>query len=649
MGTVWHAHDTLLGRDVAVKEIRLLSSADGAADPTDPVLRRALREAQAAARLHHPGIVTVHDVVSDDGRPWIVMELVGGRSLAEAIREHGLLSEWRGARIGLAVIDALRVAHRAGIAHRDVKPANILLDGDRVVLTDFGIAAIHDATALTATGQMVGSPAYLSPERINGQPVTAAADMWALGVTLYATVTGRSPFQREDTQATLAAIMTSRPQTPAHAGRIWPVIKGLLDKDPARRLTAEQARELLAKVPVPDGGEDPAAPAATGRRPGWWPVGQRRRAADPDGPPRTLVAPSPTLAAPTALQDAPPPAPDRSAEPAAAGTATAETAAAETATAETAAAETARAETARAETARAETARAETARAETARAETARAETATAETATAETATAETPAGETMEDKTITAGTAAVPTVDVAPVVLPPFEPAAVVPLAPYPDAPTRTPRARTGWLAALVVGGLLLAGGILRASWPGSGEEADALTSSGLASPAVAGPGSAKPAASATPSAPVNPALDPCLVGTWRMRSEQVMGEIDGVQYRYTSPGGMVMRIWPNGKETDDYSKFVARTVTVKGVKYTDLTRGVETLHVETRNGRYYPSDFSGGKTRTLTRNGRVTRRYSDSSPADNLPYICTETSVTIYGNDKVSTGAFTRLSHTP
>ena len=606
MGTVWHAHDTLLGRDVAVKEIRLLSSADGAADPADPVLRRALREAQAAARLHHPGIVTVHDVVSDDGRPWIVMELVGGRSLAEAIREHGLLSEWRGARIGLAVIDALRVAHRAGIAHRDVKPANILLDGDRVVLTDFGIAAIHDATALTATGQMVGSPAYLSPERINGQPVTAAADMWALGVTLYATVTGRSPFQREDTQATLAAIMTSRPQTPAHAGRIWPVIKGLLDKDPARRLTAEQARELLAKVPVPDGGEDPAAPAATGRRPGWWPVGQRRRAADPDGPPRTLVAPSPTLAAPTARQDAPPPAPGRSAEPAAAGTATGKTA-----TAETAAAETARAET-----------------------------------ATAETATAETAAAETMEDKTITAGTAAVPTVDVAPVVLPPFEPAAVVPLAPYPDAPTRTPRARTGWLAALVVGGLLLAGGILRACWPGSGEEADALT---LATPAVAGPGSAKPAASATPSAPVNPALDPCLVGTWRMRSEQVMGEIDGVQYRYTSPGGMVMRIWPNGKETDDYSKFVARTVTVKGVKYTDLTRGVETLHVETRNGRYYPSDFSGGKTRTLTRNGRVTRRYSDSSPADNLPYICTETSVTIYGNDKVSTGAFTRLSHTP
>jgi len=597
MGTVWHAHDTLLGRDVAIKEIRLQSSADEAVDPADPVLRRALREAQAAARLHHPGIVTVHDVVSDEGRPWIVMELVGGHSLADAIREHGLLSEWRSARIGLAVIDSLRVAHRAGIAHRDVKPANILLDGDRVVLTDFGIAAIHDATALTATGQMVGSPAYLSPERINGRSVTAAADMWALGVTLYATVTGRSPFQREDTQSTLAAIMTSRPETPAHAGRIWPVIKGLLVKDPARRLTAEQARELLAKVPVPADGPDSEAPAAAGRRPGWWPIGQRRRTSDPDGPPRTLVAPSPTIAAPTAYQNAPLPAPDRTAETAAAGTATAETAAAGTVADETV-------------------------------------------------------ADKAVADETVTAGTVAMPTVDVAPVVLPPFEPGpAVAPLAPYPDAaPTRTARFRTAWLAALVVGGLLLAGGILRASWPSSGDGgANALTSSGPASPAAAGAGSARPTASAKPSTSVNPSLDPCLVGKWRMRSEQVIGTMDGVRFRLTSPGGMTMRIWPNGKEIDDYSKFAPRTGTLNGAKYTDTTRGVETLHVETKNGRYYPSDFSGGKTRKFTRNGRTLWSRADPSPSDNLPYICTETSLTIYGNDKVSTDAFTRLSHTP
>ena len=596
MGTVWHAHDTLLGRDVAIKEIRLQSSADEAVDPADPVLRRALREAQAAARLHHPGIVTVHDVVSDEGRPWIVMELVGGHSLADAIREHGLLSEWRSARIGLAVIDSLRVAHRAGIAHRDVKPANILLDGDRVVLTDFGIAAIHDATALTATGQMVGSPAYLSPERINGQSVTAAADMWALGVTLYATVTGRSPFQREDTQSTLAAIMTSRPETPAHAGRIWPVIKGLLDKDPARRLTAEQARELLAKVPGPAGGQESEAPAAAGRRPGWWPIGQRRRAADPDGPPRTLVAPSPTIAAPTAHQNAPLPAPERPAQ-------------------------------------------------------TATAETATSETAAAETVADETVADGTVADETVTAGTVAVPTVDVAPVVLPPFEPGpAVAPLAPYPDAaPGRSARVRTVWLAALVVGGLLLAGGILRASWPGSGDGANALKSSGPASPAAAGAGSAKPTASAKPSTPVNPSLDPCLVGKWRMRSQQMIAKWDGVSFRLSSPGGMTMRIWPNGKEIDDFSKFAARTGTLNGAKYTDTTRGVETLHVETKNGRYYPSDFSGGKTRKFTRNGRTLWNRADPSPSDNLPYICTETSLTIYGNDKVSTDAFTRLSHTP
>ena len=583
MGTVWHAHDTLLGRDVAVKEIRLQSAADEAVDPADPVLRRALREAQAAARLHHPGIVTVHDVVSDEGRPWIVMELVGGHSLADAIREHGLLSEWRSASIGLAVIDALRVAHRAGIAHRDVKPANILLDGDRVVLTDFGIAAIHDATALTATGQMVGSPAYLSPERINGQPVTAAADMWALGVTLYATVTGRSPFQREDTQATLAAIMTSRPETPSHAGRIWPVIKGLLVKDPAHRLTAEQARELLAKVPAPAGGEDPAAAGgAAGRRPGWWPIGQRRRASDADGPPRTLVAPSPTIAAPTADQLAPP-APDRTPATATSGTAAAETE----------------------------------------------------------------PAG-TLAEGTVTAATAAVPTVGLAPLVLPPFEAGtAVAPLAPYPDAaPTRTPRARTAWLAALVVGGLLLAGGIMRASWPGSGDgSADALTSPAPANSVAARAGSVEPAASTS----VNPSLDPCFVGRWRMHSEQLIGTMDGIRYRLTSPGGMIMQVWPNGKEVDDYSKFAPRTATVRGARYTDTTRGVETLHVETKNGRYYPSDFSGGKTRKFTRNGRVLWNRADPSPSDNQPYICTETSLTIYGNDNVSTDAFTRLSHTP
>jgi len=300
MGAVWHAHDTLLGRDVAIKEIWFPSAGNGPVDPADPLIRRALREAQAAARLRHPGIVTVYDVVTDEGRPWIVMELINGRSLAEAIREHGLLTEQRTAEIGLQVLDALRAAHRAGIAHRDVKPANILLDdADRVVLTDFGIAAIDDATALTATGQMVGSPAYLAPERINGQPATAAGDLWALGVTLYTTVTGRSPFQREDTQTTFAAILTSRPTPPAHAGRLWPVVKGLLIKDPARRLGTEQAHKLLANVAAPQ----PGRAALGGEAARWWPLRSKGRKPALDGLPGTVAAPPPTLAATTAYQD----------------------------------------------------------------------------------------------------------------------------------------------------------------------------------------------------------------------------------------------------------------------------------------------------------------------------------------------------------
>ena len=302
MGAVWQAQDTLLGRDVAIKEIYLPAAGAGPADPADPGIRRALREAQAAARLHHPSIVTVHDVVTDQGRPWIVMELVNGRSLAQAIVEHGLLTEQRAAEIGLHVLDALTAAHAEGVAHRDVKPANILLDNHRVVLTDFGIAAIDDATALTATGQMIGSPAYLAPERINGRPATAAADLWALGVTLYTTVTGRSPFQRDDTQATLAAILTSRPTPPAHAGRLWPVIKGLLDKDPARRLTAEQARKLLVTVANPNGVPGAALPVPGQRQPGWWPARARRRRSALDDTAGTLAAPPPTIAATTAYQ-----------------------------------------------------------------------------------------------------------------------------------------------------------------------------------------------------------------------------------------------------------------------------------------------------------------------------------------------------------
>ncbi|MEV6638241.1 serine/threonine-protein kinase [Actinoplanes sp. NPDC051470] len=254
MGVVWQARDEVLDRDVALKEIYL--SGLGA---DDPLSVRALREARAAAQLQHSGIITVHDVVIEEGRPWIVMELIDGPSLGQVVADEGVLPEHRVAVIGLQVLAALRVAHRSGILHRDVKPPNILLDGERVVLTDFGIAAIDGATALTVTGQMVGSPAYLAPERINGRPATTASDLWAFGVSLYVAVSGRSPFQREDALSTFAAVLTSDPVPPAGIGRLWPIIAGLLVKDPAGRLTAEPAAELLAAVA--DLSTVPAGPA----------------------------------------------------------------------------------------------------------------------------------------------------------------------------------------------------------------------------------------------------------------------------------------------------------------------------------------------------------------------------------------------------
>jgi serine/threonine protein kinase len=258
MGQVWQAWDELLHREVAIKEV-LLADSD----------QRAVREARAAAGLGHPGIVTVHDVVVHDGRPWIVMELVAGRSLAQVIEQVGPLPVREAARIGLRVLDALEVAHRQGILHRDVKPANILLDGDRVVLTDFGIAVIQDDTALTATNQVVGSPDYIAPERISGADAGPAIDLWALGVTLYLAVAGRSPFDRDDRQATFAAVLTSEPDPLPQAGPLWPVIAGLLRKDPAQRLTADRTAELLATVfaesVAPETGPQPAPAAPTDR------------------------------------------------------------------------------------------------------------------------------------------------------------------------------------------------------------------------------------------------------------------------------------------------------------------------------------------------------------------------------------------------
>jgi serine/threonine protein kinase len=256
MGIVWHARDEQLDRDVAIKEINAL-----ARHQTPATIQRALREARACAQLNHPGIITVHDIVDHDDRPWIVMELINGRSLAHIIREDGPLPEQRAAELARQVLRALQAVHGKGILHRDIKPANILLDGDRTVLTDFGIALVPDGPALSETNQLIGSPEYLAPERIDGQPANPATDLWALGVTLYTTVHGKSPFARSDTPSTLAAVLAYDPAAPPEAPRLWPVIRGLLNKNPADRPTAEQVGQQLERVLTADHDTTASPPA----------------------------------------------------------------------------------------------------------------------------------------------------------------------------------------------------------------------------------------------------------------------------------------------------------------------------------------------------------------------------------------------------
>ncbi len=251
MGKVWQAHDDLLHRDVAVKEVLFppgLSASD-----REVLYERTLREARSAARLSHRGIVTVHDVVEEDGRPWIVMEYVRARSLQQVIDESGRLPAALVADIGVQVLAALRSAHAAGVLHRDVKPANVLLDtqdagGPRAVITDFGIARVEGDSTLTQTGLVLGSPAYIAPERARGELATASSDLWALGATLYAAVEGRSPHDRAEAMAALNAVLTEEPPQPRHAGPLAPLLMGLLVKDPAYRVTSDQASGDLTRI-----------------------------------------------------------------------------------------------------------------------------------------------------------------------------------------------------------------------------------------------------------------------------------------------------------------------------------------------------------------------------------------------------------------
>ncbi|MEU6545560.1 serine/threonine-protein kinase [Streptomyces sp. NPDC046859] len=264
MGTVWRAVDETLGRTVAVKELRFPSNIDE--EEKRRLITRTLREAKAIARIRNNSAVTVYDVVDEDDRPWIVMELVEGKSLAEVIREDGLLEPRRAAQVGLAVLDVLRSAHREGILHRDVKPSNVLLESgtDRVVLTDFGIAQVEGDPSITSTGMLVGAPSYISPERARGHKPGPAADLWSLGGLLYASVEGVPPYDKGSAIATLTAVMTEQLEEPKNAGPLRDVIYGLLTKDPEKRIDDARARAMLnAVIRAPRTDSAAEAPDAT--------------------------------------------------------------------------------------------------------------------------------------------------------------------------------------------------------------------------------------------------------------------------------------------------------------------------------------------------------------------------------------------------
>ncbi|MFJ6946096.1 protein kinase [Streptomyces wuyuanensis] len=297
MGTVWRARDTVLHREVALKAVRSDASA------SEAVRERVLREARALARISHAHVVTIHHIVDAEPHPWIVMELVPGISLQDRLA-LGPLTPPEAARLGRQVLSALRAAHAAGIQHRDVKPANVLLrpggspgtDGPgaaAAVLTDFGIAALQGSTALTATGELIGSPEYMAPERVRGRDDDPASDLWSLGLVLYVGVEGVSPMRRPTTLATLAAVLDEAVPPPVRSGPLAPVLQALLVRDPAARPDAARLDAMLARVEAGTAPyrAQPTTTAPPAPEPVTWPV--------PPAPTR-LDDPRPTVPEPPA-------------------------------------------------------------------------------------------------------------------------------------------------------------------------------------------------------------------------------------------------------------------------------------------------------------------------------------------------------------
>jgi WD40 repeat protein/serine/threonine protein kinase len=279
---VWRARDDRLQRDVAAKQLFL--PPHFTEEQRREHRERTLREARSAARLAHPGVVTVHDVVEHDGAPWIIMEFVRGRTLGEIVRTDGPLAPARAAEIGLRLLDALCAAHAAGVLHRDVKPSNVIIGDRRVVLGDFGIARIEGDAELTQSGIVMGAPAYTAPERARGEPAVAASDLWSLGATLFYAVEGRRAFSGPNPNATFHAILTCEPAPIRHAGPLAPVIEGLLRKDAAGRMSAGEAAELLADAAC---AHDPvAAPRCGHDRRHRWREATRPTSDLPAAPPR---------------------------------------------------------------------------------------------------------------------------------------------------------------------------------------------------------------------------------------------------------------------------------------------------------------------------------------------------------------------------